>query len=510
MFRKLFLNTVFSGAAFALAGLLSLLVVPILVKAYGLAVFGLIVLVRIFLPTGALSIFDFGFSEITAQLVARARETRNWGETSRDLTLLVIIASVVGITLALALLAFAPSICDIFHVHVDHRQTFVAVVRVTGLFLTVFFPALVIEGIVKGFENYGIVRAAEMFGTLGYAVAATIMANNGVGYDYVAYAFLVSVFLRYMLLLFAACYLCLPVPLRLQWSDIFVNIRDVLNRCRLMAASRLVGALQYQAPAPLIGIVLGPSAVGLYDVLTRLPRFAKSVVGMLSSALLPVAARIDAAVDVNRMRRFGSWGLTLSGAVVLPPLAAGALFSEPLLRLWIGASVSGHWVWHAAMFVIPAVGAFISVGATSLLVRPKAHAMLNYIMVVQVALQYTLTFAFVNLLGERAFILGQSAAAILIFPWLLSIIMHEQQLAIDEMRSLFGKLGLLGVMLAAGYWAIASPYMISGWLSLVMHAFAWSLAYWVAIWLLVLKEAQRHRLIAFITRSDRNVVTREI
>lgn len=486
-----------------LAGLVSLLIVPILIKAYGITVFGLIVLARVLLPTGALAIFDFGFSEIAAQLVARARETGCWAETSRDVTLLMLIAGGVGITLASVVVIFAPFITDAFRIHVDYHQSFVMVVRATGLALTVIFPALVIEGIVKGFESYGVVRATELFGTLVYAVAAIIMAYNGIDYAVVAYAFLVSVLLRYMLLLFAAGYVSLRVPLRPQRIKIFSNIREVLYRCRQMASSRVIGVLQSQAQTPLLGVVLGPSAVGLYDVLTRLPRFAKSVVGMLSSALLPVAVRIDAINDASQMRRFGSWGLMISGVVAIPPLATGALFSEPLLRLWIGSSVSGLWGWHAAMFVIPALGAITSVGATSLFVRPAALTRLNYAMLVQVVLQYALSFAFVNLLDERAFMLGQSVAIILTFPWLLFIIVHEQQLAAGEMNRLLFKLGLLGAIFAASYWLIFSPYTISGWLSLALHACTWSLAYWVAIWLLILKEPQRHRLVEFISGSGR-------
>lgn len=508
MFRRLFLNTVFSGAAFLVAGLIGLIIVPILIKAYGIALFGLIVLARMLLPTGVLALFDFGFSEIAAQSVARARETGEWLTASRDVSLLIFGAAGVGAILALGLFWLAPYVGDIFRIDSSQRESFLAVVRVTGLALLVMFPALVFEGIVKGFENYAIVRAAEVFGTLVYATVAVGLAYGGFGYDTVAYAFLCSMLLRYALLLVAAYRLGVRHELRLRKSDMFANVREIAGRCRQMAASRLIGVLQSQAPVPVLGVLLGPSAVGVYDVLARLPRFAKSVIGLLNSALLPVAARIEASDDVGRMRSLGTWGVIVSSFVALPPLATVALFSEPLLRLWVGHGFSGLWGWHAFMLVIPAASALVGFGATSLLVRPMALSKLNRGVALQVVLQYVLSFGFAGIWGERAFIFGQSVAAILGFPWLMLIVAREQQLPVKDIIWLLVKIGVLGMVLGISYWFIGPLYTISGWASLVTYASVWCTAYWLAVWLVVFDASQRCRLTALVLQSrNRAVVT---
>lgn len=498
MFRRLFLNTVFSGAAFLVAGLIGLIIVPLLVKSYGLAEFGLIVLARILLPTGVLSIFDFGFSEVAARSVARARETGNWVVASREVTLLVIAASGVGIILGGALFFLAPYIGNAFDVDTQHRESFGNILRVTAIALPMIFPALVAEGIVKGFENYGIVRAAEVFGTLLYAAMAAAMAYAGLEYDVIAYAFLGSVIVRYVLLVVSAAREGASEGPRFGISGIRAYVPGVFRYCRQMALGRLLGALQGQVPAPALGLLLSPSAVAVYDILVRLPRFAKSVIALLNSALLPVAARIDVSESVERMRSLGTWGLIVSSAVALPLLATGALFSEPLLRLWVGASFSELWHWHALMFLVPAVNAMSSMGTTSLLVRPEAFARVNRVAAFQIVMQYAVSFAAINIWQERAFILGQCVAMLVGFPWIMRVIVQEQRLPTAHLVWLVVKIGLMAALLVAGYWSIRPPYAIVGWAELIVNATAWCLVFWLAVWWFALDASHRKRLVALV------------
>lgn len=503
MFRRLFLNTVFSGVAFVLTGLIGLIVIPILVQTYGIALFGLIVLARTLLPNGVFALFDFGFSEVAAQAVARARETGNWSQASNDVSLLLFGAAGVGAILALSLFWSAPFIGDILQVVDGQQESFSNVIRVTGFFLLALFPGLVVDGIVKGFEDYAIIRAAEVFGTLVYAVGATVLAYGGFEYDAVAYVFLGSIFMRYTLLLVVARRLSSRSELRFRKFE-FRNVQDAIGRCRQMAAGRFIGVSQNQAPVIVLGALLGPAAVGIYDLLTRLPRFAKSVIALLNSALLPVAARIEASNDVDRMHSIGMWGLMVSSFVAFPPLAAVALFSEPLLRLWIGNGFSSLWGWHALMLLVPAVTVLIGFGATSLLVRTTAVSKINLAVAVQVIVQYVLSVGLIGIWEGQAFIFGQVVAAIVGFPWLMLIIAREQKLPIKEVAQLLLKLGALGAGLAAGYWFVGPVYRVSGWSLLFAYAVMWCGLYWLIAWLTVFNASRRRRLVALVlNRQDR-------
>src|SRR6516165_5816371 len=114
MFRHLLINTIASAAAYGAVSIVGFLLVPVLVGHYGLKEFGFIVLARLFLPTGVLILFDFGFSEIASQSVARARETRDWDGAAADLQILFAMALVVSAALALCLIAGAAPLARLF------------------------------------------------------------------------------------------------------------------------------------------------------------------------------------------------------------------------------------------------------------------------------------------------------------------------------------------------------------------------------------------------------------
>ena len=64
------------------------------------AEFGLIVLARLLLPSGLLAIIDFGLPEVTTQVVARAREHRDWAVAGSQLLLLTIVSVLLAATLS--------------------------------------------------------------------------------------------------------------------------------------------------------------------------------------------------------------------------------------------------------------------------------------------------------------------------------------------------------------------------------------------------------------------------
>ncbi len=73
MLRGFLQNTAISAVAYAVAGVLGLFAVGVIARSYGVAVLGLIVLTRSFLPTGFFALIDLGVSNPTTQFVARGR-----------------------------------------------------------------------------------------------------------------------------------------------------------------------------------------------------------------------------------------------------------------------------------------------------------------------------------------------------------------------------------------------------------------------------------------------------
>jgi len=494
MFRHLLINTIASAAAYGAVSIVGFLLVPVLVGHYGLKEFGFIVLARLFLPTGVLILFDFGFSEIASQSVARARETRDWDEAAADLQILFAMALAVSVALALCLIAGAAPLARLF---AAGEGPFAAILRATGVALPPLFLAAILEGVVKGYAAFRSLRLIEVTCTCVYGLAALLLASNGHPYASVAYAFLATTILRGALVAANAVRAGFGRQLRLRAAWDRRALRRILPRCTSMAQNRLIGAVQGPGQQPLIGLLVGPAGVAMVEVLTKMPRFAKAVIGLLGSALIPVAARLDARNDAERVEVLASWGMLLSALAALPPLAGAALFSEPLLYLWTGPTFAALWHWHALMFVLPMATALAGFGSTALIVRPYALYKVNAIAALQLAGQLTLALALLGRLQERAFLLAQALGVLVALVFTLRLLMREHRLAAGFLWRIL-LIPALGVALALAALLVGDPQAIRGWAGLAGAYGLWCLLYWLAAWYLVLQRCERERLYQII------------
>lgn len=500
MFRTLILNTMISAFAYFVVSVVGLLIVPLLVGAYGIAQYGMLVLARLFLPSSMFGVFDLGFAEIATQAVARARVDGDWRRASGQIALLFLLAVAVGSALGAGIAANAGSIADILNIETQHHGSFVRILQVTGAVLVVAFPGLVFEGILKGCEAFRQLRTCEVVGTVAYALLAVGAVWQGQPYAAVAYAFVAGLLLRATLVIFLTFGICRDLTVA-RWSA--EDRRDVLLRCRVMVANKILGTGQAQGAPILIGLLLNSAAVGVYDVLVRLPRFAKSILGLLNTAVLPVAARLETAADNAELTRLNRVGLIGVATLAMPPLAAGVVFSEPILRWWIGKDFTEYWIWQAAMFAVPALSVVVSYGATSLLVRPSVVAVLNRIALLQIVIQIMVSLALVPLWQERAFIFGQFFAMCLTFVIQMRVICRQHGLSVRDIQPLGLGAGVTGACIAISF-ATDLASVVQGPISLVAMAGCWTVCAWCILFLSMYSREQRRTFAVVLANFARN------
>lgn len=493
MFRQLVSNTVFSGAAFFVAGLLGLVVIPVIIHAYGLTAFGLITLARLFLPTGFMAIFDFGVSETATLVIARARVSGSWTLASSHLSLLVAGSVALGVIAGGLLYAGSSMGNSLFRIDAAYHESFTAIVQATSAGLVLLFPGLCLDGIIKGYERYGLLRLFEVLSAAAYVLSVFVLVAAAYPYQAIAYAFLLTTAAKYVALAICILPILCHSAVRLRGWD-RNNAREILLRSALMFHSRLLGVLQGQLPPLLIGALVGPSGVGTYDALLRLPRFVKSVLALLNSALLPVSARLNERGDGTGIMRLGKAGILFLPAITFPVLTGGAFFSEEIIREWLGPSMTALWPWLSLMFAVPFLSVLLSFGQTLLLIRPTAIAQLNMLLVLQLALQYVLSLALVGLLQERAFILGQVVAMAITFPLQMRVLLYEHGLPMNLLNDAFVKhaavttlLGTLGIIVK-WHWGIHDLWGLA-----VVYS-AWCLLYWGMAYAMLLSGEERAQL----------------
>jgi O-antigen/teichoic acid export membrane protein len=492
MIKRLILNTVTSVIAFGAAAILGLVVIPVIIRTWGVTEFGLIVITRLLLPSGMMAVLDLGLSEVATQTVARAREHRDWDLASRQISFLSVIAIVLALAVSAAIWVGTPILTSVMKVDNAHVEKFVEMLHYTALANLILVPSLVWEGIVKGFERYNLLRIAEVTSTFGY-VGLTILASwTAMGFEVVAYIYLATLLARAFAILVAAVVALRQKNVRPSpWTSEIR--RDLLHRCSLLLQGKLMGGVAGPFQPFLIGLLFGPKGVGTYDALVRLSRVSKAVVGLLTSALLPVASRLDERGSSTTFQRLGELGLIMLPMFTVPPFAAAAILSSDIMRIWIGPLLEPYAGWMGLSFLVPICTQYIAIGSLIFLTRPEVQARLNRLMGIQLVIWAVVSAASLHLYAERALILGQVVGSVLILPWQLA----ELRSALDLHRERFARaIGTQAGILIIGsaFLAIIAGYIqFDSVLKLGLGSLVFCLITWILQYFLVLEK--RHRTI---------------
>ena len=202
--RQLIYNTLLSGAGLFWITVFGLLIVPVIIATWGVAALGLIVLARLLLPTGLLALFDFGVSEVTTQIVARAQVSADWNDAGARVLFLLTVAAGIGVVLALALFATAPLLVKLFNVQPEFQESFERIIRISALANLLFMPTLIAEGVIKGFEKYTLLRAFDVLAAAVYVGATLAASKLGTTYEAVPIIYIATSAARAVSCLYAA------------------------------------------------------------------------------------------------------------------------------------------------------------------------------------------------------------------------------------------------------------------------------------------------------------------
>ena len=454
--------------------------------------FGLIVITRLLLPSGMMAVLDLGLSEVATQVVARAREHRDWDLVGRQLSFLTVISILLAATFSASIWMGAPYLTVAMKVDPAHADKFTDIVHYTAIANLILVPALVWEGTVKGFERYNLLRLSEFTSTLAYVTLTVWASTVSASFEVVAYIYLATLVMRALAVLVATITALKKKGVRLAAWTIQIR-RELLHRCLLFLQGRLIGGVIGPAQPLAVGLLFGPTAVGIYDTLVRLSRVSRILVGLLTSALLPVASRLDERGSLTTFQRLGELGLIMLPMFTLPPLAAAAILSPEILQLWIGPLLAPYAFWMGLSFVIPICAQYLAIGSVIFLTRTEIQARLNLLMGLQLLIWAALSAATLAVFAERALILGQAVASLLVLPWQIGTLRRALDLKFGSFLKAVGTQVTILIIGSILLWFFASYIRVDSLIKLALVAATFCLTSWVAQYFLVLDE--RHRAV---------------
>ena len=427
MFASLIKNTAISAVAFLLVSVLGLLLVPYLIQHYGVAGFGVISLARLFVPLMGLGLFDLGFGELSTQAVARSRGLSTWSHGLNLLTLNLVVSFFVGGILGVSLYFLAPSLVGLFSIEGPFAHSLNEALKLTALFLPLMFSSLVFEGVIKGFENFKLQRMIEVFSTLIYTAGAIYCIWQELSLFWVCAMFVLAQVCRAIFAFLFALRSIRPFISDQQVRPLLA-FGEFKLRSPSLAFNKVLGTVQANGPVFLIGALLGPASAGVYEALSRIPRFAKSIVGLINATVQPLAIRIDNETKGRDMAKLVGTGTILLSSVVVPLYAIAMINSKPILGIWLNSEMANLWYWQAGLFVSPIFTAIAGFGAAALIGRVASVRYFNRVAVVYIAIQLVLGVALIPVYDEFGFVVSQVVAAAVSFSLQMHFIVKSLDL----------------------------------------------------------------------------------
>lgn len=329
---SLLAHTISSAVATGWSIVVTLTLLPILIRAMGPASYGVWILLSVFLfqGRGLVSLLDLGLQQ---SIIGRIAASPDPLERNRRLGASLATLAPLGLVSALALALFAPHVVGLVRTPPVVAQEAVLGLRVLALQLGIELPGIALASTLEGVRRYPARRALDALRVTLFAVGAVAATRTDSPLLGLAASSAVS-----SLVFFAGCAVALAAAgIRPVTGG---SPREELRWSRPLLALRLTGIGSRQLDRVVLGLALGPLAVATFDVADRSNLVALTALGVATSALIPAAAeslRNDVRSAGDLLIRATRWSSFLTLVI------CGLLFAlaEPMTTVLAGESLPG-------------------------------------------------------------------------------------------------------------------------------------------------------------------------
>ena len=377
-------NSVLNGLALGLTSVLSILLVPFLIRQYGLEAYGLIPMLRLLTPLGALGIVLLALPQMATRASGLYGSQGQQALWQRSQSALVGAAVLLGICTGGALLVIGPAnFAAWLNVKPAESEPFSTGFIVIGLLMPLLTASTVVFAALSGLGHFRTLRAIEVASYLVYFAVSATAAWLGAPFLYVLIGLLSADACRALALLICGARIT-PMRGRALIPD-FRWLAGHKQDLIVFSSSSLLGYTRKHLAAGSIAFLLGPSALGLYDAIERVPRALKSLLGLVNTAVLPHTMRLDASDDEAKLRSLLVRGTRLMLLCALPVAGAVMVYATPLLSVWLGERYAYGGPFLVLLMVPYVLDLSISLVSTATLSRLHLVAEQNRIIVMEIA-----------------------------------------------------------------------------------------------------------------------------
>lgn len=331
-------NAGFNTLEYLLTAVLFLVATPVYIHKLGVELFGVWVLLNMVI--GFSSMLSFGLTQATLKYVSQYRAR---GDLDRAA---MIVSNTWCFYLAMsacgALLIFAvsgPLLDHVFSVASQHRQEALFALRLAAVGILFRFTSLVFDSGLRGFERFDLTAKTNMVVNTGIQLTRIGLVLSGFSLVGIVTATIVGLFLGSIWkfsLLKERCIVGLSAWPRYSHEV----MREVFSFGFFSWVCNVFNTIRHQGDTFLIGAMLGPSAVAIYNVPVRLMRQVHTLLSRMFAFQFPYVSKLIEQGRIDELRKFYDRCtvllLVFSSALIVP--LAG--LSYPVLELWVGPEMA--------------------------------------------------------------------------------------------------------------------------------------------------------------------------
>jgi O-antigen/teichoic acid export membrane protein len=503
--RRVFRNTLFTGAVGVFSLLANFFVIGEAVRRLGMGPYGVLTLALAFsLSAGFLSISDLGLQSGVTRFIADADgrgQRERIGEVVSSALAVLAGAAVVAVSILLVLSVIGTHIFT--NVHGAALQNDLHLLFILFAAEALFgLPGLAFVGVLQGLQRYGWIKVIDLSRQILYTVLALTILLTGQGVVAFGVAMIAGTVFAAAGYAVAARVLCpeLRVSPRLIHRS---ALRPLASFSGWVFITRINGVIWAQMDTVLLTVLVGINVVAGYSVLARLESAVSYPLSLTAAAVVPAAANLLALESRVRLRELLLRGTRYTLALSLPVTIAAMVLARPLLVAWVGARYAVYAGPAQLFLTYQLLSCTANIALTILIGVGRIRAVTAYVSLA-VVVNLIVSILLAKSLGVSGVIIGTLAGYGITGPLYVRLALRELSVGAGD----FLRNGILPILPWAAVFAgvVALTAVLLNPASLVTVALCCvpaSVVYVVAVIRFAMTAEERHALLGFVLPAKR-------
>jgi O-antigen/teichoic acid export membrane protein len=334
-YRQLIGGTTVNGIGLAVLVVVNFFLIPMQVSVLGLEEFGLVVVGTLFSLQGFISILDLGVPGALTRQIARFRKDEQCQLIRTLYSACIYLFLFLGCFVGLVLFILSEELGSYFAKGLEgKRELLVFGLKAVFVSYAWQFPLLIVKAQFLGYARFKTVQLV----TVATELVRFLMIVGLLKYNYGFEAIIVCNASVPMLSLVGFLAIS-PNGINLPYySESKQSLKGIWRLSKLLFLGRLSGVFFNNSDKAVASVFLGPVAVGLIEIFTKIPALLNRFLGLSVSAIIPVVAGIDWKNDKRKITNIYHYGFKLYFFFVSFPILLLMYYTPEILLFWVQQS----------------------------------------------------------------------------------------------------------------------------------------------------------------------------